>query len=142
MAQNDTVECARGSDETPSLTDRQLAALPYVVASPSLSEAARAVNIGRRTLQRWMNDDEFRVEVENLRSQASDLAHAELRGLMLKSVMVLADAMEDPSPRIRVRAAQATLSMGLKALDLNELQRRLDRLDDAYSLWARRDRTP
>ncbi len=127
------------SEETTDLTQKQLAALPYLVASPSLSEGARLATIDRATLYRWMNDDEFRRTLERLRAEAADLAHTELRGLMLKGALVLADAMEDPSPNVRVRAARAALSIGQKVIDLKELQQRIDRLDDAFTLWARKN---
>ena len=86
-----------------------------------------------------MNDSRFRAELEQLRTEAAELAHSELRGLMLKAALVLADAMDDSSPSVRVRAAQAALSVGLKVIDVKRLRDRLDRLDDAMSLWARRD---
>ena len=108
--------------------------MPYLVASPSQSEGARVANIGRTTLHRWMQDDRFREELERLRAEAAGLAHTELNGLLLKGVLALAEALEDENPNIRLRAAQATLSIGLKALDLKELLRRLDRLDDAFAL--------
>ena len=127
-----------GIPETTSLTDRQLAALPYLVASPSLSEGTSLANVGRTTLYRWMEDPHFRATLERMRSEAADLARTELQGLMLKGILVLAEALEDPDPNIRLRAARATLHIGLKAIDLKELQQRLDRLDDALSLWASR----
>jgi hypothetical protein len=122
-----------------ALPDKQLAALPYLIAAPSLAEGARLADIGRSTLYRWMGDDDFRAELERLRAGASDLARIELQGLMLKSIMVLAEALEDVSPTIKLRAAQATLAIGLKALDLKQIQRRLDLLDDALSLHASRN---
>ena len=127
------------SREPDGLTEKQLAALPYLVASTNRSEGARLANIGRTTLYRWMEDEEFRDAFDRLRSQAAALAHSELRGLMLEGVLALAQAMEESSPHVRVRAARAALSVGLKANDLKELRQRLDRLDDAFSLWARRD---
>ena len=135
MGQNET-------PEQPDLTDRQLAALPYIVASASVSDAARLANVGRATLYRWMDDPDFRDELERRRAQAADLARAELRGLMLKGTLVLAEAMEDPDPAIRLRAAGATLHIGLKANDLRELRERLERLDDAFALWSSRRAMP
>ena len=86
-----------------------------------------------------MNDPDFRATLEGLRSEAADLAHTELRGLMLKGALVLAEAMEDPNPNVRVRAAQAALSIGLKSVDLKELRQSVERLDDAWALWARKN---
>ena len=88
-----------------------------------------------------MNDDDFRRTLEGLRAQAADLAHTELRGLMLKSV-VLAEAMEDSNPGVRLRAAHAALSLGLRAIDLKELQRRVDLLDESVTVWAKRNTRP
>ena len=139
MEQNETDPSREADDDTPGLTDNQVAALPYLVASPTLAEGARLADIGRTTLYRWMNDDGFRTTLEQLRSEAADLAHNELQGLMLKGALVLAEAMEDASPHVRVRAAHAALSIGLKAVDLKELRQRLERLDDAFSLWSRRN---
>ena len=45
---------------------------------------------------------------------------------MLKAVLVVAEALEDPSSTVAIRAARATLETGLKANDLRDIQRRLD----------------
>ena len=126
-------------ETAPALSDKQLAALPYLVGATTLSEGAKLADIGRRTLYRWMTDPEFRETLETQRQEAADLAKTELKGLMLKSALVLAEAMDHPSAHIRVRAAQAALSCGLKAGDLKELQKRLERLDDAFALWVRKN---
>ena len=118
-------------DGTQALTNKQLDALPYLISSPNLSEGARLADIGRTTLYRWMHDAEFRETLQHLRAQAAEIAHAELSGLMLKAAVVLSDAMEDPSPSIRLRAARSTMHIGLKAVDLKDMQTRLDIIDDA-----------
>ena len=122
-------------NETPgkALTARQAAALPYLVATPSIEEGARLAHVGRATLYRWMQDDEFRSRLEQLRAEAAELARTELRGLMLKSVVVLAESLEDPNPNIRLRAAQMTLTTGLKIIDVESIERRLDRIDHAMA---------
>ena len=96
------------TDETGGLSRRQLAALPYLVAAPSMADAA-------------------------------SLARTELNGLMLKSVLVVAQALEDPSPAVRLRAAQTALAMGFKANDLHDMARRLERVDEALHLWTSRN---
>ena len=123
MAQNGTPEKA--------LTPRQVAALPYLVATPTIAEGARLADVGRRTLYRWMQDDEFRSRLEQLRAEAAELARTELRGLMLKSVVVLAESLEDDDPNIRLRAAQMTLTTGHKIIDVERIERRLDLIDHA-----------
>lgn len=128
-----------GSNGSTSLTEKQLQALPYLVGASSRSEAARLAEVGRTTLYRWMEDWQFREELERLRRQALDLAHAEIKGLMLKAVQVLGESMDDANPFVRLRAAQTTLSMGSKMVETTELQRRLDILEDALRLWQKRN---
>ncbi len=120
------------------LTPRQIAALPYLVASPSLSDGARFADIGRATLYRWLSDGAFAEELERQRARAADLARAELQGLMLKSILVLAEALEDPNPAIRLRAARSTLYVGLKTHDLKDVRERLDRLDNVLLIKKNR----
>ena len=127
-----------GTEKFTSLTHRQQAALPHIVGSPTLSQGARSANIGRATLYRWLQDEGFRQALNRLRSEAADLATSELQALMLKGILVLSQAMEDPSPDIKLRAARATLYLALKVKDIEEIQRRLELIDDAFALRASR----
>ena len=86
----DVVELVRlvvqnGTNGATWLTEKQLQAIPHLVASRSRSEAAKQAEIGRTTLYHWMEDEEFRKEIERLRDEALALAHVELKGLMLKA---------------------------------------------------------
>ena len=119
-----------------ALTDKQLHTLPHLVTAPSLSEAARRADVGRTTLYRWIEDDEFRRELERQRNEALDLAHVELKGLMLKATQVIGETMDDANPLVRLRAAQIALSFGLKAIEEKEIQRRIQLLEDALPLWT------
>ena len=125
--------------ESHELSDRQLAVLPYLVSSPSVSEAARRADVHRSTLHQWMNDPEFRQELESARQDAADLARSELRGLMLKATTVLAESLEDPSPVIRLRASRYAIDLGLTAFDLEQLQKGLGRINDAFDLWSKKN---
>lgn len=129
MTQNET-------EKTTSLTDRQLAALPHIAASSTLSQAARSASTSRATLYRWLQDERFRQALDSLRSEAADFARAELQGLMLKGILVLSQAMDDSSPDIRLRAARATLYLALKVKDIKDIQQRLELIDEAFALRA------
>ena len=101
-------------DDSVALTHRQITALPYLVASPTVTEGARLAGISRRTVHRWMEDDDFRDQFERFRDEALSLAQVELKGLTLKGTGVLAEMLEDPSSNIRLRAAQIAIAMGVK----------------------------
>ncbi len=128
-----------GTNGASTLTDKQLQTLPHLVTAPTISEAARRADVGRTTLYRWIEDDEFRRELERQRSEALELAHVELKGLMFKATQVLGEAMDNDNPFLRLRAAQIALTVGLKAIEVKELQRRIELLEDALPLWATRN---
>ena len=121
------------------LTQNQLAAIPFLASSPTVSEAAKRIDITRATIYRWMEDDEFRAELQHQRNEAAHLARAELKGLMLKSICVFADAMEDPNPQIRLKAARDSAYIAIKIDENETLRNRIDRLDDAIHLWKEKD---
>ena len=68
------------------LSDRQVAALPYLAAASTNEEGARMAEISISTLTRWRQDSVFRDELRRLREDAANLAFAELNGLALKSI--------------------------------------------------------
>ena len=84
-----------------------------------------------------MHDDDFRQELERLKTEALELAMVRLKGLGLEAVDVLINAMEDDNPSVRMRASQIVLSYGLKAAELKDVRNRLDMLEDALPLWAK-----
>jgi hypothetical protein len=108
-----------------SLTPRQVLALPYIAAAHTVVEGAKAATIGRATLHRWMEDPVFRAQLKRLRDEAAALAHVELQGLMLKSLLVLAGALDDINPAKRVRAARTALSVAMRSDEARETRKRI-----------------
>ena len=125
-------------DDSVALTHRQITALPYLVASPTVTEGARLAGISRRTVHRWMEDDDFRVQFERFRDEALSLSQAELKGLTLKGTGVLAEMLEDPSSNIRLRAAQTAIAMGVKINQQCNIQKQIEDLSEAFDLQRSR----
>ena len=125
-------------DDSVALTHRQITALPYLVASPTVTEGARLAGISRRTVHRWMEDDDFRDQFERFRDEALSLAQVELKGLTLKGTGVLAEMLEDPSSNIRLRAAQTAIAMGIKISEQYNIQKQIEDLTDAFTLHRSR----
>lgn len=117
----------------PAFSRRQQAALPVVATCPSVSQAARVLGVSRNTLRHWLDDPDFRNEVARLRQEAADLARQELQGLMLRGASVISEAMDDPNPNIRLRAARYALSFGN---EFSELQRLADEMSELQHALA------
>lgn len=123
--------------ESNGLSENQTLALPYLACATSLAGGAKLADISRATITRWMREPKFRDALQRQREEAANLAYTELQGLTLKSVLVLAEALDDPDLATRLRAARATLYVTLKADEARSLRRRLDVLDDALNLLKR-----
>ncbi len=117
-----------------ALSPRQQAALPIVACFPTIVQAARAAGVGESTLRRWITDPAFSACLAELRRQSANIARQKLLELTPLCVSVLADAMRDPDPAIRLRAVNYALSFNLRATELENLRSELDTLETATSL--------
>ena len=113
------------------LSQRQLMALPYIVAEPTISEGARAAGIARMTLTRWMRDPAFREELERVRRNIAEFAFNELEGLTIKCVVRLQQLLDDPDPNVRHRALKTGLSTSINFRNQKEVQHKLELIEMA-----------
>ena len=120
--------------ENSNLSRRQQAVLPVMASAPSLAQAARISGFAERTLRRWLDDDDFRGELTRLRQESAELARLELQGLMLRSVSVLSQAMDDPDKAIRLRAARYAMSFAVRVSETEKLKKDIQDLEDAVAL--------
>ncbi len=117
-----------------ALAPRQTAALPYIASESNLAEGARAAQIAKSTLMRWMQEPAFRAELERVRRNINDLAFSELEGFTLKAVVRLAELLEHPDPNVRLRAAKTVLSTSIATREDKELRHKLETIDNALSI--------
>ena len=115
------------------LSPRQQTALPIVACFPSVARAARAANVGESTLYRWLADPAFSACLAELRRQTANVARQRLLELVPLSLSVLADAMDDANPAIRLRAANYALSFNLRAAEHEDFRSGLNDLQDAIN---------
>ncbi len=128
--------------EKSELTFRQQSALPIVASSPSITQAASDSGIGESTLRRWLEDATFRDELARLRQQSVNLARQEIQGLMLRSISVIAGAMTDPDPAIRLRAARYALSFAAQISEAENLRSEIRSLEEALRERTARQSLP
>ena len=111
-----------------NLSDRQLRAIPHLISSKSVNEAAELAGVGRQTIHRWLNDDTFRAAYEEQRDTVAQYARSGMRSLMLKALSIQAERLESEDPKERARAAQAIMDYDTKSARTHENQKVIDRL--------------
>ncbi len=108
--------------ETSALTPRQQAVLPVVALSPSIAQASRDSGVSERTLRRWLDDPAFREQLSQLHHESYDLARRQLQALVPHLISVLAkEAIENPDPSIRIRAARYAMNYAVRFHDVDNL---------------------
>ena len=128
--------------EEKRLSNRQREALPHIAAADSLAEGARRASIGRATIYRWLEDDDFRAELSRVRAEMADLAQAEIQGLMLKATAVIDRALDGDISPVKLRAALGAINAALKVRFGLNVERRLNRIDDALSMLRKESAGP
>ena len=108
-------------DETgPKLTRRQIMALPILAAAPNLTEGAKEAGISDATLYRWRQDEDFRAEMDRLTHEIAETTREGLNELLHHSFRVIGEMLKDPDPMVRLRAAQATIILGIQVCKAEE----------------------
>lgn len=113
------------------LSRREVRFIGALVASASVSDAARLASVSERSASRYLARAEVRAELA--RRQAGVLAHVSARLLegMAESVEVLRELQSDEraSASARVSAARAMLESGLKLAELVALEQRVTMIE-------------
>ena len=116
------------------LTQRQLDALPYLIAPGPLSQKAMNAGISRKTLYRWLQEDDFRRRLQATTEHAMRLADTQLQLVAHQAVAVLYESLHDSSPEIKLRAAQAIIKLGQASEHGLRLERQLEAIEDSIAI--------
>jgi hypothetical protein len=121
---------AEGHGEKRSRKQEQFIAA--LLSYPTVEAAAKVVGIGDVTAWRWRKDPAFAKRYREATREAMLHAAVLLQGAAREAVDTLrAIHSKADSEAARVSAARTILDMAFKAADLEDVQRRLDALEQA-----------
>lgn len=114
------------------LTPRQRRAIDALLSSRSVTDAAVAAQVPRRTLTRWLRDEPFIQALRDATDDATRHAMRRLAGALetaVTSVVYLAEKSEDDG--VRLRAAVAVPDLVVRLQQHTELAERVAELERA-----------
>ena len=91
------------------LSRRKLEVIWEMSRARTITEAAAATGVNRRTIHRWLHDDHFCEALAEARGLHTMELRRQLHTLVDASLWHLLQATNDPDPAIRIRAARAGL---------------------------------
>ena len=116
-------------------------AVSALITSSSIAEAAQVAGIGERTLYNWLSDQEFQTLYRAARREVVGQALAQLQRVSSLAVSTLAEIMEDAEAPAssRVSASKAVLELAVKAVELEDIMARLERLEEEVASSGRQN---
>ncbi len=117
----------------PNLSPKQLRALEALLTSGNVAQAARAAEVTRDTLYRWMKEPAFAKALRESEGIALDALTRSLRGLGDKAVTALAAVFDDETAphAVKIRAARVVLASHPQYLQSVVLAERVEAIEAA-----------
>ena len=104
-------------------------ALPILASTPNFSQAARIIGCSEEQIYVWMRDSEYKAQVDNARSELVEEAIQKLKANMTKATDVLVLLLDDESSVVRRGCANDILNHAGRFMELRELERRIESLE-------------
>ncbi len=122
-----------------ALSPKQEKAILALLQEPTIAKAAKAAEVGERTLHRWLSDSEFGTAYRKARREAIGHAIALTQHYAPLAVNTLATIMADASTpaHARVTAASTPLKFGREGIELDDLAARVETLEGAAEQAAK-----
>jgi hypothetical protein len=117
------------TDPSAAGAGRRLIVLTELVAGATRAKAAAKAGISIRTLERWVVEPGFRLELDAARRAAFNEGLNVLRGAVVRAVETLAELMNSQHEAERRHAASELLSFAFRAHEAGELEARLAALE-------------
>jgi len=112
-------------------TRKKEQAIANLLQYPTIAEAAAATGIAEVTLFRWLQDPEFAEAYRAARRETVSQAVAYLQQTAGEAVQALREILANSGAPTssRVTAARTVLEMALKAVELEDLEKRVTALE-------------
>lgn len=112
-----------------ALSSKQLRAIPILIASDTIEEAAQEIGVSRTTLYSWLEKEEFDQAVKVARRKLLDKSLNKLTNVSMKAVNTLEKLLDAESEAVRRAAANDVLNHSLKYRELSEIEERLESVE-------------
>ncbi len=127
-------------DSGAKLDKKQEEAIVALLTQRNVEEAARAIDMATSTLYRWMQEPAFDAAFREARRLAFRQSIARLQQGATAAATTLLKIMLDPAAphSCRLRAADSVLAHAAKAIELEDIEARLEALERGAATNANR----
>src|SRR5262245_55382951 len=105
--------------------DKDVVLALAIASGTSISEAAVNAGVGRATVYRKLENPDFARQVSEFRAKLIAVALGRIADNLTRAADALAGLLDAPEPHLRIRAARALFSMGIRLRDSIDLTTRV-----------------
>ena len=100
-----------------------------MVGAPSTEEGCKRAGVSKAAVYEWLKDDAFRQELKRQRDEVIGQALDSLKSNIAKATKTLVKHLDSRHENISIRAAENIIEFAQKALEHEELERRVEALE-------------
>jgi DUF1680 family protein len=116
-------------DDHKELTPNQWRVIPYLLAAPSIEEGCKRARISKATVYQWLKDQNFRQELKRRRDAIIEQALDSLKANLSQASETLVKHLNSTRENISIRAAESIIDFVQKAIEHEELEKRIEALE-------------
>jgi len=120
------------------LTDRQVKAIPHIVACPTYTEGCEKAKINKTTLYKWLKEPEFKAELDRQRDEVAAEAFGVLSQGLTKVVETLVGLLDNKDDRVKRLTAKDIIDFAIRHKDNEDLDKRLTEVEKRLAEPPRR----
>jgi hypothetical protein len=113
----------------PALTAKQALVISKVLQSANTAAGIRAAGISKTLYYEWLKIPAFKAELERQQKEIITESFNSLKAATGEAVAVLRELLKSREESIRLRTAQTILENVLRALEIEEIECRIARLE-------------
>jgi predicted DNA-binding protein YlxM (UPF0122 family) len=117
-------------NDSKALTARQTRVIPYLLGAPSLEEGCKRAGVSKVTVYDWLKQENFRQELKRQRDELIERALDSLKANVTRATETLVKLLDSKSEPIRARAAEDIIEFAQKAIEHEELEKRIEALEE------------
>jgi len=111
------------------LSARQLRAIPFIITSPTIIEGVGKAGISTKTFYKWLEQPEFKAELDRQREEAAKTAFNTLTQALTKAVENLVKLLDHPDDRLKRWACKDVIEYVLEHKAIDDLVKRIDAIE-------------
>ena len=112
------------------LSDKQLRAIPFLLAAASIEEGCKQAKVARATVYEWLKNETFRDELRRHREDIVTGALETLKANVSKATEALVGLLDSQNESIKHRTAKDIIEFTLRTTEDEGLEARIEALEE------------